>query len=106
MIYEIIRKISKSNARLRRAKYQKTPLYCCKKCANIGQIGRPITKRQKLGLKKGDIAGVHSSLSSFGYVEGGADAVIDALLKVVGEEGTVVMPTYSDNREEVERTQR
>jgi len=34
---------------------------------------------RKLGLKKGDIVGVHSSLSSFGYVEGGADAVIDSL---------------------------
>ena len=32
-----------------------------------------------LGLKKGDTVGVHSSLNSFGYVEGGADAVIDVL---------------------------
>jgi aminoglycoside N3'-acetyltransferase len=31
-----------------------------------------------LGLKKGDSVGVHSSLSSFGRVEGVADAVIDA----------------------------
>ena len=29
----------------------------------------------KLGLRQGDNVGVHSSLSSFGYVEGGADAV-------------------------------
>jgi len=57
-----------------------------------------------LGLKKGDNVGVHSSLSSFGFVEGGADGVIDALLEVVGEEGTIVMPTYSSNRIEVERT--
>lgn len=59
---------------------------------------------RKLGLKKGDIVGVHSSLSSFGVVEGGADAVIDALLEVVGEEGTIVMPAYSTNRIDVERT--
>jgi len=52
---------------------------------------------RELGLKEGDIVGVHSSLSSFGYVEGGADAVIDALLEVVGEEGTIVMPTHSNN---------
>jgi aminoglycoside N3'-acetyltransferase len=55
-----------------------------------------------LGLKEGDIVGVHSSLSSFGHVEGGADAVIDALLEVVGKEGTIVMPTHSRNLERVE----
>jgi len=60
----------------------------------------------ELGLKRGDNVGVHSSLSSLGYVEGGADTVIDALLETVGEEGTVVMPTYSTNRREIERTQR
>jgi len=59
---------------------------------------------RKLGLKKGDLIGVHSSLSSFGYVEDGADAVIDALLEVVGEKGTIVMPTHSTNIIEVQRT--
>ncbi|MEM3696002.1 MAG: AAC(3) family N-acetyltransferase [Candidatus Bathyarchaeia archaeon] len=57
---------------------------------------------KKLGLKKGDIVGVHGSLSSFGYVEGGADTVIDALLEVVGKGGTIVMPTHSSNLEKVE----
>jgi aminoglycoside 3-N-acetyltransferase len=60
---------------------------------------------KKLGLKRGDNIGVHSSLSSFGYVEGGADAIIDALLETVGEEGTVVMPTYSNNTQTLEKTQ-
>ena len=59
---------------------------------------------KQLGLGRGDIVGVHSSLSSFGYVEGGADTVIDALLEVVGEEGTIVMPTHSTNLLEFERT--
>jgi len=59
---------------------------------------------RKLGLKKGDSVGVHSSLSSFGYVEDGADTVIDALLEVVGEEGNIVMPTHSANLLEVQRT--
>jgi len=59
---------------------------------------------RKLGLKKGDLVGVHSSLSSFGYVEGGADAVINALLEVVGEEGTIVMPTHSTNIVVAQRT--
>lgn len=59
---------------------------------------------RKLGLKKGDIVGVHISLNSFGYVKGGADAVIDALLDTVGREGTIVMPTHSTNRIKVELT--
>lgn len=69
---------------------------------------KPVTKEdikkglRKLGLKRGDIVGVHSSLSSFGYVKGGADTVIDALLEVVGEEGTIAMPTHSSNLEKVE----
>ncbi|NMB26146.1 MAG: AAC(3) family N-acetyltransferase [Firmicutes bacterium] len=50
---------------------------------------------QELGLKLGDGLLVHSSLSSFGHVVGGADAVIDALLEVVGEEGIVLVPTLT-----------
>ena len=46
-----------------------------------------------LGLTDGDVAIVHSSLSRFGYVEGGADTVVDALLAAVGPEGTVAVPT-------------
>jgi aminoglycoside 3-N-acetyltransferase len=70
----------------------------------------PVTKGEikegltNLGLKKGDIVGVHSSLSSFGYVEGGADAVIDALTETVGEQGNIVMSTHSANLSEDKRT--
>ena len=46
-----------------------------------------------LGLADGDTVIVHSSLSRFGYVEGGADTVVDALLAAVGPEGTVAVPT-------------
>jgi aminoglycoside 3-N-acetyltransferase len=48
-----------------------------------------------LGLDTGHQVLVHSSLSSFGYVEGGADAVIDALLDTVGPGGTVLVPTLT-----------
>jgi aminoglycoside 3-N-acetyltransferase len=58
----------------------------------------------RLGLKKGDAVGVHSSLSSFGHVEGGADAVIDALIETVGEQGNILMSTHSANLSEDKRT--
>ncbi len=48
-----------------------------------------------LGLGEGDIVLIHSSLRSFGYVEGGASTVIDALLDVVGPEGAVMVPTLT-----------
>lgn len=50
---------------------------------------------KELGLPDGACVLVHSSLSSFGHVEGGADAVIDALLETVGPAGTVLAPTLT-----------
>jgi aminoglycoside 3-N-acetyltransferase len=47
-----------------------------------------------LGLRRGDAVEVHSSLSSLGWVEGGAEAVIEALIAVVGPEGSIVMSCY------------
>ncbi len=49
----------------------------------------------QLGLKPGATVLVHSSLSSFGYVSGGADTVVDALLEVVAPDGTVMVPTLT-----------
>jgi aminoglycoside N3'-acetyltransferase len=48
----------------------------------------------ELGLRRGDVVEVHSSLNSFGWVEGGAATVVDALMAVVGEEGAIVMSAY------------
>lgn len=47
---------------------------------------------KKLGLKKGNVVLVHSSLSSLGKVEGGSETVIQALIETVGKKGTVMMP--------------
>jgi len=47
-----------------------------------------------LGLQRGDAVEVHSSLSSLGWVEGGAEAVIAALIAVVGSGGAIVMSCY------------
>ena len=47
------------------------------------------------GLAKGDLILVHSSLRKLGPVEGGADAVLDALLEAIGPEGTLALPTHT-----------
>jgi aminoglycoside N3'-acetyltransferase len=49
---------------------------------------------KKAGIARGMTAEVHSSLSSFGHVEGGADTVIRALINAVGPEGGIVMPAF------------
>jgi aminoglycoside N3'-acetyltransferase len=51
-----------------------------------------ISQLKKIGLQKGMEIEVHSSLSSFDYIEGGADTVIDALMECVGENGSIFMP--------------
>ena len=62
---------------------------------------KPITKEDirsafhTVGLAKGHVVMVHTSLSQIGYVCGGAQTVIEALIEAVGEEGTIMMPTQS-----------
>lgn len=50
---------------------------------------------ESLGLQPGHHVLVHSSLSAFGHVDGGAPAVIRALLDVVGPSGTVLALTLT-----------
>jgi aminoglycoside 3-N-acetyltransferase len=47
------------------------------------------------GIREGGTLLIHTSLSSLGPVEGGADTVIDALLTTLGPEGTLLIPTLS-----------
>lgn len=47
-----------------------------------------------IGVIKGDVLFFHSSLKSFGWVEGGADTIIDSAIEAVSPDGTVVVPTF------------
>ena len=61
--------------------------------------GQGITKevlRESLlnaGVRTGDRLMVHASLSKIGYIEGGAETVVDALKETVGSSGIILMPT-------------
>ncbi|MDN0194973.1 AAC(3) family N-acetyltransferase [Streptomyces sp. S.PNR 29] len=48
-----------------------------------------------LGVRPGEVLLAHSSLSSLGWVNGGAVAVVQALLDALGPDGTLVVPTQS-----------
>ena len=48
-----------------------------------------------LGIAQGDTLFIHSSFKSLGPVEGGAGTVISALEQAVGQNGLILMPTFS-----------
>jgi len=55
---------------------------------------------RSIGLKEGDIVELHGSLKAIGLVSGGPNTIIDALLKVLSYEGTLLMAAqYSTNSE-------
>lgn len=65
------------------------------------QLIRPIPQHElvkgleNLGVVQGDLICVHTKFSALGYVEGGPATFIEALEKVVGPTGTIMMPTFS-----------
>ncbi|MDX1358509.1 MAG: AAC(3) family N-acetyltransferase [Clostridia bacterium] len=67
----------------------------------IANTERPITindihsSLKKLGIKLGDIVLMHCSMSTLGWICGGAQALLLAVMKAVGTEGTLVMPAHS-----------
>lgn len=57
---------------------------------------------REVGVSAGDVALVHSSLSSMGWVEGGPSTVIEAFLSVLDPaRGTLVLPTLC--QQDIER---
>jgi aminoglycoside 3-N-acetyltransferase len=50
---------------------------------------------QALGVRRGSVVLVHASMRSLGWVCGGTAAVVQALLDVLGDDGTLVVPTHT-----------
>ncbi|MCA0457008.1 MAG: AAC(3) family N-acetyltransferase [Chloroflexi bacterium] len=57
------------------------------------------------GLQAGQTVLVHSSMSKLGWIVGGQVAVIQALLRVLGESGTLMMPTHTSGNTDPARWQ-
>lgn len=75
----------------------------------IAQTETLITKQSliadfsALGIKPGWTILMHSALSKLGWVCGGAVALILAIEEVIGDEGTLVMPTHSGDNSDPEK---
>jgi len=54
-----------------------------------------INEFKKIGIERDDSILVHCSLSKVGFVDGGAETVVNALFDCVGENGTLLFPTFS-----------
>jgi len=50
-----------------------------------------------VGVEAGDVLLVHSSLTAFGHVVGGARTLLAALREAVGEAGTVLLPAFASS---------
>ena len=55
------------------------------------------TQLAAMGLRAGDIALVRASLKPIGRIEGGSNALIGALLDILGPEGTLVSLAFTDS---------
>lgn len=60
------------------------------------EIGREdiLAALREVGVQKGDMLLVHSSLSGCGYIRGGAQTIIEAIIEAIGEDGNFFVPTF------------
>lgn len=49
---------------------------------------------RKMGMKRGSVVFIHSSMTEFYNYTGTATEIIDKIISVIGEEGTLMMPAY------------
>lgn len=55
---------------------------------------------RRLGVRPGSVLLVHTAMSKLGWVCGGAQAVVGALLDALGPDGTLVVPTHTNGNSE------
>ena len=74
--------VREANSQINRVLFKSTRQSLVKAFRSLGMEG-PIT------------VCAHASLSQLGYIEGGADAVVDALMETVATDGCLAMPAFS-----------
>lgn len=50
---------------------------------------------ERLGLRTGDSVLVHTSLRKIGKMQSGPDTLFKAIMRVIGQEGTLLVPTFT-----------
>ena len=50
---------------------------------------------KSFGISKDDNIFVHSSLSRIGYIEGGAECILESLQEIIGVEGNLCLPAFT-----------
>jgi aminoglycoside N3'-acetyltransferase len=60
-----------------------------------------VDELRRLGVPSGCVLLVHTSYRAIRPVDGGPDGLIDALLEAIGPHGTLVMPSWTDEDDEV-----
>ena len=53
---------------------------------------------RRLGIRLGDTIVPHTSIKAIGWVEDGPQAIAEALLRAVGDQGTLAVPTFTFQR--------
>lgn len=67
----------------------------------ISESETPLTRTsiaadlRQMGVAPGELLLVHSSMNKLGWICGGAQTVVEALLDILGPHGTLVMPGFS-----------
>ncbi len=60
-----------------------------------------VVQLRDIGVERADVLLVHTSFRAIRPIDGGPDGVIDALIEAVGPDGTIVMPSWTDEDDEI-----
>lgn len=77
----------------RKKKQTRNQLEEQRKTGDVLTFDKMVQTLENMGVQQGDTVLVHASLSKMGFVDGGPKTIVDALLKVIGPNGNLLMPT-------------